>query len=140
MANQDTKAVPEPNGSIAARPWYRLHVSTYVVLVLTATAIFLLNIPGERTAEFGLYPYEPWRDRTEEFKDRIVIFSGNDRQIAVQHLLVHGWPTTWLVRDIGPHEDPATGELRDTKTWSFSEDLRSFYPGALVVNSLSRSV
>ncbi|MEX2139657.1 MAG: hypothetical protein WD894_10375 [Pirellulales bacterium] len=122
-----------PPGSTLRR-WYRLHLSTYVVLVLTATALFFLNVPGERTTEFGVYPYDRLHERTVEDDPGIVIVSGNTWQIRVNHLLVHGWPGTWLVRDVRGHDDPETSESRDTRIWSFSEDLRQFYPGRLAVN------
>jgi hypothetical protein len=46
----------------------------------------------------------------------------------------NGWPATWLVREIRWYRAPTIRRWRETKVWSFNEDLRHFYPGRLTVN------
>ncbi len=57
---------PQP----AARPWYRLHLSTWLLLIPAVAVLLLLNIPGDEPA--GL------------------IFEGSE--------MVHGFPATYLRR------------------------------------------
>ena len=103
-----------------------------LVLLITATVLFLLNVPGLRTADFGIHPYAPWRDRLPEEKTKIGARAVNSKRIMTDHLLVHGWPTTWLVREVRWYR--TSGGWRDTEIWSFREDLRHFYPAFLGLN------
>jgi hypothetical protein len=117
-----------------ARPWYRLHASTYVMLLLTAAVLLLLNVPGQRIIEFSLYPYERQPEVMLQKQTPLVLVGRHKRQINISHGLAHGWPCTWLVRDAREHKDARTGKSRDTKIWSFTEDYRRFYPGWLAGN------
>jgi hypothetical protein len=120
------------NRSSAQTEKLRLHASTYVVLLLTAVLLFLLNVPGGQTVQFGLHPYEPWREPSPEDRTAMIIRAYNSRRIMNSELLVHGWPTTWLVRDRRWYK--TSGGWRDTKVWSFSEDLLHSYPARLALN------
>ena len=134
MANDPIQPDALRNGSLRPpRPWYHLHASTYVVLLLTATVLFLLNVPGLRTADFGIHPYEPWRDRLPEEKTKIGARAVKTKQIMTDDLLVHGWPTKWLVREARWYRT-ASGGWRATKIWSLRESLRHFYPASLGLN------
>ena len=101
-----------------SRPWRRLHASTYVVLFLTTTVLFLLNVPGERTITFDGIPKPPLIGLTM-MRDRIE----------------HGWPCTYLVRDERVGDiDPVTGERQLTSLWSFRQDFMSLSLWRLVAN------
>jgi hypothetical protein len=116
-----------------SRHWYRLHPSTYVILLLAAGLLFLLNVPGQPTAQFGVYPYEPWRKHAPSPN---VARAFDAKHIRTDHLLVHGWPATWLVRETRWYRAPTIRRWRETRIWSFSEDLRHFYPGWLTLDIL----
>jgi hypothetical protein len=94
------------------RPWYRLHVSTYVVLLLTAAVLFLLNIPGQYVPYVGVALEEE-----QLFGDHRI----------VRERLEHGWPFSYLVRDDRYFvKRPGESEPRPTAIWSFTEDFVSF--------------
>jgi hypothetical protein len=118
---QMTKA---PNDVQPTRPWRRLHGSAYVVLLLAAAVLFLLNVPGQYTVHVDMSEREP-------FERLRHLGIGFER-------IEHGWPWSWLVRDeTHDHIDPATNERRFTKIWSFSEDFHSFSGWALFGNILA---
>ena len=107
-----------PNKHKLRRPWHRLNASAYVVLALTATVLFLLNVPGERRMECNSRP----TDQTDAFN-------------VLNRQIEHGWPWTYLVREQGFHDyDPLTGTSRPTSLWSFEEDFISRSPSALFGN------
>jgi hypothetical protein len=120
--------------TIEPRPWRRFHASTYIVLLLTAAMLGLLNVPGRRTVDFALHPYERQKPVVLKSETPLVLVGRHKRQIQINHSVVHGWPVIWLMRDVREHPDPQTGGSRETGIWSFSEDLRKFYPKALAIN------
>ncbi|MHC4402779.1 MAG: hypothetical protein ACYTG0_24210, partial [Planctomycetota bacterium] len=62
------------------RPWYRLHLSTWIVLLIAGTILFLSNVPGERRLS---------------------------QTAATYFVMEHGWPLVYLVRlPEGPVWDP----------------------------------
>ena len=59
----DEQPVIPPNGKpdvgripIARRPWYRLHLSTWLVLLFALGGAALLIVPGEEIRRWG----DPW--------------------------------------------------------------------------------
>ena len=97
--------VPHPT-----RRRYRLHASTYVILLLTAGVLFFLNVPGQRSIEYSLYPYHRQPQIVLLEREAPLVTGGRlGRQFNVRHHLVHGWPCTWLLRDLRQHDDPRTG-------------------------------
>jgi hypothetical protein len=65
------------------RPWYRLHLSTWVVLLITTGILVLLIIPGENAER----PYHLWYPTSSHYGLRDLI-------------LQHGWPWQYLERHI----------------------------------------
>ena len=103
------------NDAVEKRRAYRarrLHASTYSVLLLTITVLFLLNVPGQYVPYVGMpLPEE------QLFGDHRI----------VRERLEHGWPFSYLVRDdryFVPR--PSESEPRPTAIWSFTEDFVSF--------------
>lgn len=67
--------VKRNDGEKGSRPWHRLHLSTWLLLMLPAAALGLANLPGERVD---------------------IIAS---RHSFNESTCEHGWPRVWLVRD-----------------------------------------
>ena len=84
MADQTAISTP----TSPRRPWYRLHFSTWVVLLLGAIVATLLVVPGE----LSWYPSE--------------------HSLIAERPVVHGWPLAYLRR--GGHEASLQG---DTAAW-----------------------
>jgi hypothetical protein len=110
--NHKPAQVTRENRGTAARRWYRLHASTYVVLLLTAAVLFLLNIPGQYVPYVGMpLPEE------QLFGDHRI----------VRERLTHGWPFSYLIRDDRYFvKRPGESEPWPTAIWSFTEDSVSF--------------
>jgi hypothetical protein len=90
----------------------RLHVSTYVVLLLAAGVLFILNVPGQYVPYVGMPADEDPSDLR-----------------MVRERLEHGWPLSYLVRDDRFYFFRAPSgqwELRSTPIWSLNEDFVSF--------------
>jgi hypothetical protein len=110
-------------GSNMARPGYRLHASTHVVLLLTAVVLFLLNVPGQ---------YVPHVDMPLPEEQLF-----GDHRI-VRERLEHGWPFSYLIRDDRYFvKRPGESEPRPTAIWSFTEDFVSFDPSRLTGDVLA---
>jgi hypothetical protein len=108
------------NRPLDSRPCYRLHAPTYVVLLLTAAVLFLLNVPGQYKPYVGM----PLDD------DHL---NGDSR--LVRERLEHGWPFTYLIRDNQYFVDrPGEAHFRPTAIWSFVEDFISFNPWRLLAD------
>ena len=91
-----------------ARPWYRLHASTFLVLLLVLTALVLLNVPGRvETHTFG----KPDPNNILDF--------------GLGSHLEHGWPWTFLTRDsIDNSQSIISGH--DISVWGMHKRVESF--------------
>ena len=116
--NASASETTRPSGQSSPRRWYRLHASTYVVLLLTAIVLFFVNVPGQYTVHIDLFNPARWGP-----------FGGDYERIE------HGWPWSYLVREDRHHREPETGDIRATRIWSFTEDRLAFHPWRLVANS-----
>lgn len=74
MVDENCRAVDEQK----RRPWYRLHRSTAVVLLLVVGAMVLVNVPGRR---------------------RVTKFRPFHRYLTIDEELHHGWPSVYLRRE-----------------------------------------
>lgn len=92
------------------RRWYRLHVSTYVVLLFAAATLVMANVPGNRR-EFHYFVFV----RRNLFREKDCL---------------HGWPLTYLRRTAGRL---GTAE---TSIWRLSERVTQFRPLALACDAL----
>jgi hypothetical protein len=103
--------------NLESRPWRRLHASTYVVLLLTAAVLSLLNVPGQYKPYVGM-PLD-----NDSFSDPRL----------VRERLEHGWPLTYLIRnDCFFVDRPGETHFRPTAVWLFVEDFVSFNPWRLL--------
>ena len=101
------------NGNPTRRPWYRLHLSTWLILPLAFAAVALVEVPGG----VGRYPERPSWVTVPSSADG----SPSDFQSAI----VHGWPLPFLWRTPqGWTGDPekATPYL----PWKLTESVRDF--------------
>jgi hypothetical protein len=94
-----------------ARPWYRLHASTYVAVLLGATTLFFVNVPGQLT------PYVEF-DGQEKYS---VEFHVNER-------IEHGWPWCYLRRDIFPSSWNWNSNTvpEPVSVWALTEEVTEF--------------
>ena len=74
MVEEDCGAVDRQK----RRPWYRLHRSTAVVLLLVSGAMVLVNVPGHR---------------------RVTKFRPFHRYLTIDEEFHHGWPLVYLRRE-----------------------------------------
>jgi hypothetical protein len=96
----------------ARRPWYRLHCSTWLIVLLGLAAAVLIVVPGG----IGRYPDEPswvpasdWTSDTKEHDSAIV----------------HGWPLPFLWRTPASWMgDPAT--ISTSLPWKLTDSVRGF--------------
>jgi hypothetical protein len=93
------------------RRWFRLHPSSYFALLLGATFIFFLNVPGQYT------PY--------------VRFDGQGKysiEFYVNDRIEHGWPWAYLRRDILPSNWNWNSMIapEPVSLWSLSQEVTEF--------------
>ena len=112
-------------GRIVVRPCYRLHPSTYIVLLLTAVAIFLLNVPGQFVPHIHFGGLEQHRI-----------------EFPLWEHLEHGWPWTYLEQNAysgllgsdGQVDLDGQLSLEPLSAWSFGQHVTSFRPLALCLD------
>ncbi len=98
------------------RPWYRLHLSTCVVLVLLTAPLVLLIVPGD--SEHMLH-HSGWRPRpTQESRGE----------------LEHGWPFVYLRVSEPVDPEPAAIPWLARHAWSFAGSAKQFRPGNLAID------
>jgi hypothetical protein len=101
-----------------ARPWYRLHASTFFALLLAATALFLLNVPG--------------RLETHAFakSDPVSILN-----FGLGSHIEHGWPWTFLSRDSISSANTSSIIIgHGTSVWRIQERVEDFSPWVLLLD------
>jgi Leucine-rich repeat (LRR) protein len=119
-----------------ARPWYRLHLSTWVVLLIVASVLFLAIVPGKLNVSHSAYV-------------GVVGWSIN------RHVLrEHGWPLVYVVRDYPTNppfssitEDPTYSRFSSMvgwepsvdwdnlpSAWALGREVQSFRPWALAAD------
>jgi hypothetical protein len=103
-----------------SRPWYRLHPSSYVAMLLGATLIFFLNVPGQYTPYVGF-------DGQEKYS---IEFCVNDR-------IEHGWPWAYLRRDTLPSNWNWNSMIapEPVSLWSLSQEVTEFRWLPLLANA-----
>lgn len=112
-----TKRRSEKDGSAEPRrPWYRLHASTYVVLVLLVIVLTLANVPGRLVvAVDGL---------GSPFGSDVL----GSRFGSVERL-EHGWPAAYLWRDAESAFRPESDlQVEWSSLWSLATNVRRFSP------------
>ncbi|MBN1911147.1 MAG: hypothetical protein JW818_15480 [Pirellulales bacterium] len=117
-----------PDSSVHAvnrRPWWRLHFSTWLVLVLVIVFLVLLMVPGVEDPEVAprLSFYEsPW-------------------SVTSQITYAHGWPWCFLERKADSPDPPQSWILpgfwghvpwRDASSWALTTGTCNLRPWALV--------
>jgi hypothetical protein len=96
------------------RPWYRLHASTSLVLLLVLTALALLNVPA-RLETHSLGKPDP----------------NNILDFGLGSHFEHGWPWTFLTRhSINNSQSIISGH--GTSVWWMHERVDSFSPWLLL--------
>jgi hypothetical protein len=100
------------------RPWYRLHVSTLLVLLLAAGLLVLTVVPGD-------------------FEDMVFFDSG--AFFADQGRVEHGWPGVYLRRvTVYPSSGPPRPELGipwlAEEAWELSGEQCEFWPATLALD------
>jgi hypothetical protein len=90
------------------RPWYRLHLSTWLVVLLGLIVGVLLIVPGED----GWYP--------------------NFYSLIRGPSVVHGWPIPYLWRT--PLFWWQTGKAKPTYAWDIADSVKAFSPFALALD------
>jgi hypothetical protein len=103
------------NGGSKPRTWRRLHASTYIVQLLAAAVLFIVNVPGQYTVHID--PFKCGR-----------------RDPMLDERIEHGWPWTYLVREERYVRDSATGTIRRARIWSFADAFVAFRPWRLAAN------
>ncbi|MHC4400706.1 MAG: leucine-rich repeat domain-containing protein [Planctomycetota bacterium] len=92
------------------RAWFRLHRSTYVVLLLVAVVLALANVPGQ----FVVLP--------------TILRQGKyGPHFEMEGRLEHGWPATYLLRypEYGP-PSARTFSVTWSSIWSLTADVLQF--------------
>jgi hypothetical protein len=113
--------LPESHGvNFSPRPWYRLHPSSYVAMLLGATVIFFLNVPGQYT------PY--------------VRFDGQEKysiEFYVSERIEHGWPWAYLRRESMPSNWNWNSMIapEPVSLWSLSQEVMEFRWLPLLANA-----
>ena len=106
-----SNAAPIP----ARRPWYLLHLSTWLALLFGLVAALLVVLPGGAGSDPAQVPW------TSPIVNELVI--------------VHGWPLPFLWRDfddwLGTVPKPAP-----LLAWSFGNSVRGFRLLPLVLDSI----
>jgi hypothetical protein len=105
-------AAQSPSSSTERRPWYSLHFSTWVLIVLGGVVGALLLVPGEDS----FYP-----DQRSADPDRAI---------------VHGWPFTYLWRTPGNRSKLFADDdsLKVPFVWALSDSVKEFRPAVLLVD------
>jgi hypothetical protein len=87
------------------RPWYRLHLSTWIIAIFGLSVAIVLILPGEE----GWWPWE-----------------GSLRR---QQSVVHGWPWTYLWRTPSPILDPFADSgpiVPSSFAWDVRDSVKQF--------------
>jgi len=111
----------------ARRPWFRLHRSTYAVLVVLVIVVTLLNVPGQLVVSPQFYSdgakcgylSVPW-----EYFD-------------------HGWPLVYLRRDAECLTIPSSflvGQVAWRSIWSLTRDVEEFDGFCLTIDFVVASI
>jgi len=100
------------------RPWYRLHISTLLVLIVAASVLVLVVVPGD-------------------FEDMVFLNTG--AFFTEQGSVEHGWPGVYLRRVTGYQSSgPPRPELGipwlTKEAWEFSGEEREFRPATLAMD------
>ena len=98
-----------PRACISAtvrRPWFRLHLSTCVVLLFALAGAALLNIPGEEVERWGKFGWSKLDDV----------------------YVAHGWPATFLRRARLPNATQAA------LAWHLTQGVEELRIGALLLD------
>ena len=117
---------PLPDSPPPRRPWYRLHLSTWVVLLLTAGILALLVVPGETDGHITAFG--------DSITEGSVIVDGE--------FFHHGWPWEYLERYVdGSGKNSPRAELDYApwlvlRGWSYRGDANTFLPLTLFVDLL----
>jgi hypothetical protein len=100
------------------RPWFRLHASTYVAMLLTGTVLFFLNVPGQYTVHLsaGFGPQ--------------TAFSNLDQYIE------HGWPAVYVSRFATERTSLYALPARPS-VWRITDDVVEFNRSILALDAAS---
>lgn len=96
----------------AQRPWYRLHGSTCAVLVVLVIVVALLNVPGQVVVS-------PVVD----------LWGGDYPAFLSGERLHHGWPLTYLQRDVdytSGQSSSLVGRIAWRSIWSLTSQVEEF--------------
>jgi hypothetical protein len=99
-----------PSIAASRRPWYRLHLSTWLVAVLGLLVGVLLIVPGED----GVYP--------------------EDGSLRPERAVVHGWPWPYLWRT--PATISSYQPMTTSSPWWLCTAVRSLNGFALIADTL----
>src|SRR4051812_42175798 len=82
--------------TLKGRPWFHLHISTYVVVSIVVVVVCLLNIPGN------------WRGYGQ---------FGRGSAYSLDLCIEHGWPLTYLRRAVLADDPNSVTGQRDASIW-----------------------
>jgi hypothetical protein len=114
---------PLPESSVPRRPWYRLHLSTRIVLLFMLAILVLLIVPGELQESLAH------------------LDAASDADTWSYHCLEHGWPWEYLDRYLSPESMPDNYYLGLDDppwfhwwNWRVTSDKAWFSPLALLLD------
>jgi hypothetical protein len=119
---------PLPESSPPRRPWHRLHLSTWLVLIFTLGILILLIVPGEIPGDSSgqFLPYNPIP------------------QISAPFIFQHGWPWAYLEQGVADPDFsiPIWGEVENFDYppwfyvcgWSLTGEDTNFSPIILLLD------
>ncbi len=115
--SESPQLTPAP---VTKRPWWRLHRSTWVLTLLPAAVVLLLNVPGEVTGQRTVF----WDNPSLEYFSEA---SSEDFSV------VHGFPAVYLRRALPSGVDPGD-DLPATVVWQLTNDVYELRVGVLLLN------
>jgi len=86
--------------SVAGRPWYRLHRSTWVVVLLVLAVLVLVAVPGEFRGQLAAPALAMADTATIPIPTSGTNFVVGETSDTEWEIFEHGWPWTFLERDV----------------------------------------
>ncbi len=107
-------------------PWYRLHLSTWLVLLLASGVLVLLNVPGEESPRIDPVAFNELGQWDEGFRT-----------------LSHGFPLAYLWRSAACDPNPKYGYVGapgGLGTWELTDRVLQFRPWALLADLILAAI
>ena len=116
----------------ARRPWYRLHLSTWLTLPLELVVAVCIILPGES----GQYPVRPtWYEAYETANVAVLLHPKRSfwDSLHDNNAVIHGWPLPFLWRTPPQWTGDPANATRGLP-WKLTDSVREFRFLPLVVD------